>query len=172
MWRLEPAANRCVPETAMACAESEPAAESRPSVQPPWPAGAKQALGSADWPSAPVAASRVRTAIAPESDLVLVVGSPNSSNSRRLVEVAERAGTRAHLVDGADELHLSWFAGVATVGVTAGASAPEELVCWVIDRLDPAQRREAMRVVREARWSGAPVPAVRASPQATFGRAL
>lgn len=67
-------------------------------------------------------------AIAAEADLVLVVGSANSSNSLRLVEVASRAGTPAHLVDDVGAVDLRWLAGVRTVGVTAGASAPPHLV--------------------------------------------
>jgi 4-hydroxy-3-methylbut-2-en-1-yl diphosphate reductase len=67
-------------------------------------------------------------AVAAETDLVLVVGSANSSNSVRLVEVAERAGARAHLVEDAGEVDLRWLAGVARVGLTAGASAPPHLV--------------------------------------------
>ena len=67
--------------------------------------------------------------IAANSDLVLVVGSPNSSNSVRLVEVARRAGAKAaRLVDDASAVDWSWFEGVQTVGVTAGASAPEPLI--------------------------------------------
>jgi len=63
------------------------------------------------------------------ADLVLVIGSPKSSNSVRLVEVAKRAGARdARLVGSAEDVDWSWFEGVATVGVTAGASAPEDLV--------------------------------------------
>ncbi|MDX8149485.1 4-hydroxy-3-methylbut-2-enyl diphosphate reductase [Lentzea sp. BCCO 10_0061] len=74
--------------------------------------------------------------IAPECDLVLVVGSRNSSNSLRLVEVALRAGARAaHLVDGTADLDESWLDGVGTVGITAGASAPEHLVRQVIGHL-------------------------------------
>ena len=66
-------------------------------------------------------------------DLVLVVGSPNSSNSVRLVEVALRAGARdARLVDDASQVDWSWFDGVSTVGITAGASAPEPLIQGVI----------------------------------------
>ncbi|MDA0818773.1 MAG: 4-hydroxy-3-methylbut-2-enyl diphosphate reductase [Proteobacteria bacterium] len=72
--------------------------------------------------------------IAPESDLVLVIGSPNSSNSLRLVEVAERLGTRAYLIQRADEIDPEWLNGVKTIGLTAGASAPEKLVREVIDR--------------------------------------
>jgi 4-hydroxy-3-methylbut-2-en-1-yl diphosphate reductase len=74
-------------------------------------------------------------AIAPDCDLVLVVGSPNSSNSNRLVEVARRSGARAQLVDSKADLRLSWLAGVRRIGVTAGASAPEELVDEVVDCL-------------------------------------
>jgi 4-hydroxy-3-methylbut-2-enyl diphosphate reductase len=68
-------------------------------------------------------------AMAREADLVLVIGSPKSSNSVRLVEVAKRAGARdARLVGSAAEVDWAWFAGAASVGVTAGASAPEDLV--------------------------------------------
>lgn len=74
-------------------------------------------------------------AIAPECDLVLVIGAPNSSNSLRLVEVAERSGTPAHLIGRASDIEAAWLEGVNTVGVTAGASAPEVLVREVIDRL-------------------------------------
>jgi len=66
--------------------------------------------------------------IAADSDLVLVVGSVNSSNSQRLVEVAERAGATAYLVDDAGEVELSWLAGAERIGITAGASAPPYLV--------------------------------------------
>ncbi|TNE32731.1 MAG: 4-hydroxy-3-methylbut-2-enyl diphosphate reductase [Alphaproteobacteria bacterium] len=73
--------------------------------------------------------------IAPESDLVLVIGAPNSSNSLRLVEVAERLGTPAKLIERAGDIDPSWLDGVTTIGLTAGASAPEELVREVVDRL-------------------------------------
>ena len=73
--------------------------------------------------------------IAPESDLVLVIGAPNSSNSLRLVEVAERCGTTARLIQRASDINPAWLEGVGTVGLTAGASAPETLVREVIDRL-------------------------------------
>jgi 4-hydroxy-3-methylbut-2-enyl diphosphate reductase len=66
--------------------------------------------------------------VAAQTDLVLVVGSANSSNSRRLVEVAEREGTAAYLVDDAGDVDLQWLAGVGTIGITAGASAPPHLV--------------------------------------------
>ena len=74
-------------------------------------------------------------AIAPSSDLVLVIGAPNSSNSLRLVEVSERCGTNARLIQRADEIEPEWLDGVGTLGLTAGASAPETLVREVIDRL-------------------------------------
>ncbi len=67
-------------------------------------------------------------AVAERSELVLVLGSANSSNSRRLVEVAEKTGTPAHLVDDVSALDLRWLAGVSSIGVTAGASAPPHLV--------------------------------------------
>ncbi len=70
-----------------------------------------------------------------ECDLVLVVGSPNSSNSNRLRELAERQGVDAHLIDGADEIDPAWVAGRRRIGVTAGASAPDVLVQGVLDRL-------------------------------------
>ena len=68
-------------------------------------------------------------------DLVLVVGSPNSSNSNRLRELAERDGVQAHLIDGADEIDPAWVQGRHRIGVSAGASAPEVLVRGVIERL-------------------------------------
>ena len=74
--------------------------------------------------------------IAASSDLVLVIGAPNSSNSLRLVEVAERLGTDAYLIQRADEIDLNWLAGVGTLGLTAGASAPEALVREVISYLE------------------------------------
>ncbi|MGN6498731.1 MAG: 4-hydroxy-3-methylbut-2-enyl diphosphate reductase [Tsuneonella sp.] len=74
-------------------------------------------------------------AIAPGSDLVLVIGAPNSSNSLRLVEVAERCGTDAKLIQRASDIDPAWLEGVGTIGLTAGASAPEELVREVVDRL-------------------------------------
>lgn len=73
--------------------------------------------------------------LATESDIVLVVGSPNSSNSNRLRELSERMGTPAYLIDGAEDLKQEWFSGVERIGITAGASAPEILVKGVIDQL-------------------------------------
>jgi 4-hydroxy-3-methylbut-2-en-1-yl diphosphate reductase len=74
-------------------------------------------------------------AIAPRSDLVLVIGAPNSSNSLRLVEVADRCGSRAKLLQRATDIDWSWFDDVAVLGITAGASAPEVLVEEVLDAL-------------------------------------
>ena len=73
--------------------------------------------------------------LANECQVVLVVGSPNSSNSNRLRELAERIGCRAYLVDNAEQMQRDWFNDVAQVGVTAGASAPEILIDQVIERL-------------------------------------
>jgi 4-hydroxy-3-methylbut-2-en-1-yl diphosphate reductase len=74
-------------------------------------------------------------AIASQCDLVLVIGAPNSSNSLRLVEVASRSGANAHLVQRAGDISMNWFDGVDTLGLTAGASAPEVLVREIIDAL-------------------------------------
>ncbi len=73
--------------------------------------------------------------MAPDCDVFLVVGSPSSSNSNRLRELASKLGTTAYLVDSADELDRKWFEGAARVGITAGASAPEILVQAVLSRL-------------------------------------
>lgn len=73
--------------------------------------------------------------LAPKVDLVIVVGSPTSSNSNRLRELAERLGTPAFMVDAADDLKAEWLDGRPRVGLTAGASAPDVLVQAVIDRL-------------------------------------
>ncbi|MDP3223073.1 MAG: 4-hydroxy-3-methylbut-2-enyl diphosphate reductase [Rubrivivax sp.] len=73
--------------------------------------------------------------MAPAVDVVIVVGSPTSSNSNRLRELAERLGAQAHMVEGADDIRVEWFEGRRRVGLTAGASAPDVLVQAVIDRL-------------------------------------
>src|SRR3989441_339713 len=73
--------------------------------------------------------------MAPQCDVVIVVGSPNSSNSKRLREVAEHMGADAYMVDSADDLRPEWIAGKRRVGVTAGASAPEILVSELMQRL-------------------------------------
>ena len=74
-------------------------------------------------------------ALAKQCDVVIVVGSPNSSNSNRLREVAQQQGVAAYMVDNASELKREWVTGKETVGVTAGASAPEVLVRQVVDKL-------------------------------------
>jgi 4-hydroxy-3-methylbut-2-en-1-yl diphosphate reductase len=73
--------------------------------------------------------------VAAESDLVLVAGSANSSNSQRLVEAAQRAGSPAHLIDGPEDIELGWLDGVSVVGITAGASAPPAVVGQIVDAL-------------------------------------
>jgi 4-hydroxy-3-methylbut-2-enyl diphosphate reductase len=73
--------------------------------------------------------------LAPQVDVVIVVGSPTSSNSNRLRELAERLGTPGYMVDSAEDLKSEWLEGRARVGLTAGASAPDVLVQAVIDRL-------------------------------------
>lgn len=75
-------------------------------------------------------------ALAEQCDLVIVVGSPNSSNSRRLREVAVARGIDAYLVDGPDEIDSCWLTGKSNIGISAGASAPEILVSRVVDRIN------------------------------------
>ena len=70
-------------------------------------------------------------------DLVLVIGAPNSSNCNRLREVANAQGVPAYLINSPGELHVEWFEGVENVGVTSGASTPEELVSAVVDAIEP-----------------------------------
>lgn len=74
--------------------------------------------------------------IAPRVELLLVVGSRNSSNSQRLVDVARARGVRAHLIDGPEQIGADWLVGVRTVGVTSGASAPEDVVQSVLAHLE------------------------------------
>lgn len=85
-------------------------------------------------------------AIASSCDAMLVIGAPNSSNSLRLVEVAEREGTPAKLIQRADDIDLEWLRGVATLGITAGASAPEVLVREVVTKLSEHFRVEERQV--------------------------
>ncbi len=88
--------------------------------------------------------------LAPEADLVLVLGSQNSSNSRRLAEIAETLGIRAHLIDSASEIKDDWIEGKETVLITAGASAPEDVVQECVDLLrDRYQAEVADRVIQE-----------------------
>jgi 4-hydroxy-3-methylbut-2-enyl diphosphate reductase len=90
---------------------------------------------------------RAVRAIADDSDLVLVVGSSNSSNSLRLVETAQRSGTTAYLVDSAADVELGWLADAATVGVTAGASAPPAVVGQIVTALSGLGAIETKEVV-------------------------
>ena len=87
----------------------------------------------------------------PEIDLLLVIGSKNSSNSNRLVDVARAAGVAAYLVDDATGIDVAWLDGIETVGVTSGASAPERLVIGVCDwfRERGVTRFEPFRIVEE-----------------------
>ena len=94
--------------------------------------------------------------VAAQSDLVLVAGSANSSNSRRLVETAERAGTPAHLIDGPEDIQLGWLDGVSTIGLTAGASAPPAVVSDIIDALGglgPVEVAERVTTTESIRFS-------------------
>jgi len=89
--------------------------------------------------------------VAVEADLVLVIGSTNSSNSVRLVELSRRAGTPAYLIDDAGDIDPAWLEGVRTVGLTAGASAPPRLVDEVIAALEPVtvlERETATESIR------------------------
>ena len=83
----------------------------------------------------PLKTGRTRCELAADCELVLVVGSPNSSNSNRLRELAERSGAAAHLIDSASDIRSDWLQGVRSIGITAGASAPEILVQQVVDYL-------------------------------------
>lgn len=89
--------------------------------------------------------------LAGECDLILVVGSPNSSNSNRLRELAEKQGRTSYLIDGADDINPEWLHGVDVIGLTAGASAPEVVVADVIKRLQSlgAEAAEDSTGVRE-----------------------
>ncbi|MDJ0738166.1 MAG: 4-hydroxy-3-methylbut-2-enyl diphosphate reductase [Gammaproteobacteria bacterium] len=103
------------------------------------------------------------TRLAGKCDLVLVVGSPNSSNSNRLKEIAEKQGRPAYLIDGPADIQAAWLADVDAVGVTAGASAPEVLVESVIEHL----RRHGADGVEED--SGEPETIVFALPKNLLG---
>jgi 4-hydroxy-3-methylbut-2-enyl diphosphate reductase len=81
--------------------------------------------------------------IAPDCDLVLVIGSPKSSNSMRLVEVAERAGSRGVMIQRATDIEPEWLQDIDTLGLTAGASAPEELVNEVVARIKEVREVES-----------------------------
>ncbi|MBF0421400.1 MAG: 4-hydroxy-3-methylbut-2-enyl diphosphate reductase [Magnetococcales bacterium] len=88
-------------------------------------------------------------ALAKRCDLILVLGAPNSSNSNRLREVAEREGTQAFLIESADDVHEAWFDQVETLGITAGASAPEILVEELLTRLGTASQEVELLSITE-----------------------
>ncbi len=90
---------------------------------------------------------RAVRSIAADSDVVLVAGSANSSNSLRLVETAQRAGTAAYLVDSAQDVELSWLVGAGTVGVAAGASAPPAMVAQIVTALSGLGEVQSREVV-------------------------
>ncbi len=96
-----------------------------------------------------------------ECDLILVIGSHNSSNTQALVRVSHENDVAAHRIDSADDIDPKWLEGVETVGVTAGASAPDHLVQEVIERLDPAQGFELWSTTEEAEYFPLP-PQLRA----------
>jgi len=96
---------------------------------------AARAPGSDDICYATTNRQQAVRAVAAESDLVLVAGSANSSNSLRLVETAERAGVPARLIDGPADIELGWLAGVSTLGISAGASAPPAVVGQIVAAL-------------------------------------
>jgi 4-hydroxy-3-methylbut-2-enyl diphosphate reductase len=99
--------------------------------------------------------------LASECDLVLVVGSHNSSNTQALVRVSHENGVAAHRIDSAADIEDEWLTDVTTVGLTAGASAPDHLVQQVIDRLSPIQGFDLWRATEEAEYFPLP-PQLRA----------
>jgi 4-hydroxy-3-methylbut-2-enyl diphosphate reductase len=104
---------------------------------------------------------RALSSVAADADLVLVIGSANSSNSLRLVELARRGGTPAHLIDDAGDIRPEWLEGVRTVGLTAGASAPPRLVEEVVAALGPVTVLERETATESIRFTLP--PAVRPS---------
>src|SRR5487761_183759 len=105
-----------------------------------------------------------------EVDMILVVGSANSSNSNRLVEVAQRAGVAARLIEDGNDLQADWFEGVARLGLTAGASAPEILVEQVSQRLANfgfTDQRDLDLIREDVRFTLPPELAARRKPVAT-----
>ena len=112
---------------------ADEAAEVAGAIRDRFPAA--RAPGSDDICYATTNRQQAVRAIAADSDLVLVAGSANSSNSVRLVETAQRAGMPAYLIDGPDDIELGWLAGVSTVGISAGASAPPAVVGEIVAAL-------------------------------------
>jgi len=104
--------------------------------------------------------------MAPQVELVIVVGSPNSSNSNRLREVAEKKGAAAYMVDNASQIDPAWLNGKSRIGVTAGASAPEVLVQAVIDRLKELGARSVRTLAGVEENVTFPMPKGLAAPRA------
>jgi 4-hydroxy-3-methylbut-2-en-1-yl diphosphate reductase len=102
--------------------------------------------------------------LAGQCDLVIVVGSPNSSNSRRLREVAIARGVAGYLIDGPEEIDPAWLAGRRRIGVTAGASAPEILVKRVVDRISLLTGAEVSQAIGVEENVSFPLPKELASP--------
>jgi 4-hydroxy-3-methylbut-2-enyl diphosphate reductase len=96
--------------------------------------------------------------MSPQVDLVVVVGSPTSSNSNRLAELARKLGTPGYMVDSADDLQPTWFEGCRRVGLTAGASAPEILVTHVIERIKALGAVSVQRLAGEPETIKFPLP--------------
>ena len=96
--------------------------------------------------------------MAPQCDLVIVVGSPNSSNSNRLREVAQTLGVEAHMIDDASELRPEWLQGRNRIGVSAGASAPEVLVMEVIARLQALGAKRVSQLTGKEEGVTFPLP--------------
>jgi len=96
--------------------------------------------------------------LAEQADLVIVVGSPTSSNSNRLREVAAKAGIEAHMVDSADQIRSEWLNGKNHIGVTAGASAPEVLVQGVITRLQESGTADVKQLAGQEEHTNFPLP--------------
>lgn len=90
----------------------------------------------------------VRNLVAADPDIILVIGSKQSSNSNRLAELSQRLGKQTYLIDNASDIHDSWLLGIRTIGITAGASAPAILVRQVIERL-PVQVVEELNGLQE-----------------------
>jgi 4-hydroxy-3-methylbut-2-en-1-yl diphosphate reductase len=108
-------------------------------------------------------------ALTREVELIFVVGSANSSNSNRLVEVAKRAGVAARLIEDSNDIDASWLAGVQTLGLTAGASAPEILVEQVSQRLSNfgfTNHRDLDLIREDVRFTLPPELAARQNPVA------
>ncbi|MEY2342291.1 4-hydroxy-3-methylbut-2-enyl diphosphate reductase [Acidithiobacillus sp. IBUN Pt1247-S3] len=106
--------------------------------------------------------------LVPEVDILLVVGAPNSSNSSRLAELGQRLGTATHLIEDASQMRKEWFNGNPSIGISAGASAPESLVQEIIDTLGSwgAQKPQELPGVEEKVIFSLPLALAQAKPAA------